>query len=889
MVQQRMASRRRAKSEVVTFPHNLERLEPRRLLSAGVWVVSGGPGDDQIAISIRENDPSILEFTLNGRVASRRHVDDIGGILIVAGAGNDHVEVNMPLELAGLPVTVNGGSGNDTLYGGSGNDLILGGAGDDEIHGALGNDTIVGGFGNDILIGDEGDDVIYGKLGNNTIIGGLGDDSLFGGRGGDKISGGAGRDLLRGGLRRDVLRGGDDADRLDGGPGRNVIFSEPQDRLRTTPADLHRQDMRAAPLTQLQDTGQLQGWLVDAAISRWRPLLGKRANSWWQWMAVRGDMRWLSGATSEGAVMAKDVMAAAPGFSPTNVQEQGVDEADIVKTDGEYLYVLQGDKLVIVDAWPAEESHIVATVELDDWATQMYLDGDRLTVITQSWGFARHPIILPVSEDLVTLREPRIAETAFWADPRLWYSSNGPQTHVSTYDISDRSAPWLMSRTSFDGYLSASRRIDGMAYLVLNASVDVPGPLVQEMPGGYVYESAASYRARLEGMGIDQLLPGFTTTSWSADGTPLGSVSGSAVDASELWMPPALKGAEDLFVVVAFDLRAAEPGPVSSTAVGGVSGQVYVSPQSLYVTSQRWDAPMGGWEGDSRTDIYKFALDGTEVRYEGHGHVPGWALNEFSIDEENGYLRIATTNGGWRQTSNNLLVLEDAGDTLEVVGGIRGLALGESIYSARFMGDRAFLVTFRQVDPLFAIDLSDPINPRVAGILKVPGYSSYLHPVGEDLLIGLGRDATDDGRVMGMKASLFDVSDLSAPRELATYVFPTAGDQSWWSSDSAALWDHHAFSYFPDEQVLAVPVVDWGWWNGEARLEVLNVDAESGFTRLGAVEHQQEVRRSLRIGQFLYSIGWDAVKVVTMSDPLVVVAEVELGSPFVEDGEVVIM
>jgi uncharacterized secreted protein with C-terminal beta-propeller domain len=288
---------------------------------------------------------------------------------------------------------------------------------------------------------------------------------------------------------------------------------------------------------------------------------------------------------------------------------------------------------------------------------------------------------------------------------------------------------------------------------------------------------------------------------------------------------------------------------------------------------------MGSWQGETYTDIYKFALNADSVPFVATGDVPGSIINQFAMDDENGYFRIATTSNAANGTENNVFVLKQIDDNLPIVGGAVGLAFSERIYSARFVGNRGYLVTFRQTDPLFTIDLSNPEQPEVKGQLKVPGFSSYLHPIDDNLVIGVGRDATDTGTVKGVKLSLFDVSDLSHPIQLGIYKFES-NDSMWRGGNfSAAEWDHHAFSYFPEYKILAMPLLS-NTFSSDSRslggLEVLKVDPTRGFTYLGRVEHTGQPDRSLRIGEFLYSIGKDAVKVVELQHPDQLVANVPM-------------
>ena len=237
------------------------------------------------------------------------------------------------------------------------------------------------------------------------------------------------------------------------------------------------------------------------------------------------------------------------------------------------------------------------------------------------------------------------------------------------------------------------------------------------------------------------------------------------------------------------------------------------------------------------------------------GAVPGMTLNQFSLDETDaGLLRVATTAGFGDAATNGVYVLSATAGNLQAIGSVTGLARGERIFSVRFAGEVGYVSTFREVDPLFVIDLSAPTAPRVVGELKVPGFSSYLHPLDATRLLGIGRDVDPaTGRVRGLQLSIFDVGDPSRPRHTATYTFPGDGWESW----SEAAWDHHAVGWFADQRILAIPVQQGGGWEGGHGLVVfrLDLDGATGFTKLGQIVHGDIVRRSLRIGDFLYSVS----------------------------------
>jgi hypothetical protein len=240
------------------------------------------------------------------------------------------------------------------------------------------------------------------------------------------------------------------------------------------------------------------------------------------------------------------------------------------------------------------------------------------------------------------------------------------------------------------------------------------------------------------------------------------------------------------------------------------------------------------WSDDYKTNLHAFDNTGEEAEYLASGEVKGSLLNQFSLDENDGYLRVVTTAGSpWNQenlSETYLTVFEENGDRLDQVGQVGGLGRGESLYAARLLDDVAFAVTFRQIDPLYVIDLSDPTNPTVSGELKIPGVSTYLHPIGDDRLLGVGRDATEDGQVTGLKVSLFSVADPANPVELANWTVD--------NGESVAEYDHRAFQYLPDQGIAVLPLRSWNSeFNGAYLLRI----GESSITEIGQVTHATKV------------------------------------------------
>ncbi len=456
---------------------------------------------------------------------------------------------------------------------------------------------------------------------------------------------------------------------------------------------------------------------------------------------------------------------AVPNFSGTNTQEVGVDEGDMVETDGTHVFVASQDGVRIVDV---AEARVTAKLDVPEGGHQLLLDGTHLLVATQPY--------------------------------------TGIDTVVSVYDVSDVSGPVLLRRSHLEGHLSAARAIDGTARLVLTSSLASRLPFVYPNQFG-LDEDRALQRNKdiILQSTIDDWMPRLFDEA--ADGT-FGDMS-NALDCSAVAAPSEFAGL-GVSWIASLDVRNAGQ-PIGSAGIVSNSDSVYASPTSIYMATVPWDwyQPVDGAVAPQTTEpktlIHKFALgEGGSASYVASGEVAGQLLNQFSMSEYEGDLRVATTSFGWSgtaQPSSAVRVLRADGTDLAQIGIVDGLGNNEQIYAVRFLGTQGYVVTFRQTDPLYVIDLSDPTAPTLTGELKIPGYSAYLHPVGDGLLLGVGQDASADGRVQGTQLSLFDVSDPANPQRLSTLSI---------GGTSEAEWDHHAFLYWPEDGTILLPVSP-GW------------------------------------------------------------------------------
>jgi uncharacterized secreted protein with C-terminal beta-propeller domain len=336
----------------------------------------------------------------------------------------------------------------------------------------------------------------------------------------------------------------------------------------------------------------------------------------------------------------------------------------------------------------------------------------------------------------------------------------------------------VLSTLTLDGSFVAARMTKGVVRFVLRSSP----PAIQR-----------EQQTPLAASTIDDWLPQYT---YADAETPSASASGRAVSCKAVRHAPQFSGI-DLVTVVAVDPR--DPRPGNGASVVGAGETVYASQDNLYVTSSDWAAPPapGAESAAPGTQVHAFDIrDDVTTSYVGSGRVDGQLLNSFSLSEYDGVLRVATTSGD--AAESQVVTLKRDGDRLVQVGRVGGLGKNERIYAVRFLGDRGYVVTFRQMDPLYVLDLSKPEEPKVMGELKINGYSAYLHPIGDNRLIGIGQDATDQGRRLGTQVSVFDVSDPAAPKRVATHALG-----SW---NSAAEYEHHAFLWWAPKNLAVVPI-----------------------------------------------------------------------------------
>ncbi len=538
-------------------------------------------------------------------------------------------------------------------------------------------------------------------------------------------------------------------------------------------------------------------------------------------------------STVGGAEPPKSQDSGDPTFSGTNTQEVGVDEGDVVETDGTHVFVVSQDGVRIIDVASAA---VIAQIDnLPDGSHQLLLDGTRLLVITQSWNS---------SEDTV----------------------------VSLYDVNDAANPSLLRRSHLEGRLVASRSIEGQARLVLTSTI--ANRLQFVSPDQFGLDEARALEANkaiINNSTIEEWLPRYFDEA--SDGG-FGAMSAS-LDCSTVAAPRDFAGL-GISWIASLDLQG-DSGPVGSAGIVSYGDTVYASTTSIYLATVPWD-----WNNNTNittntqppTLIHQFALGANgSASYIASGEVNGQLLNQFSMSEFEGDLRVATTLTDWNTGASEsfVQVLRPDGNELVQIGKVGGLGLTEQIYAVRFLGTQAYVVTFRRTDPLYVINLADPTNPVVTGELKIPGYSAYLHPVGDGLLLGVGQSADESGVTSGTQLSLFDVTDPANPQLISS--LPIGGT-------SEAEWDHKAFLYWAEDGTIVIPVSPW-WGGCGPAVDCLATDVVSAaggaivaqlqdrtLVGRGVIQHEAQtdtgcwnpLQRSMIIGSEIVTIGVDQVQ-----------------------------
>lgn len=541
----------------------------------------------------------------------------------------------------------------------------------------------------------------------------------------------------------------------------------------------------------------------------------------------------------------QDSNKAAGTYSMTNIQVAGVDEADTVKTDGTYLYtIVNGTTVYILNAGSndPQDAQVLSKITYENgYLSGIYLseDGSKLAVLGNRYIRYAYPV------------EDKSSASSMIAPP-YW---NSGATFIEVYDLTNKASPVLARNFTMSGNYFNSRMIDDYVYAIVTETVynygnEVNLPIIYSKDTAFNIEpSSISY--------IRSPDSSYTYTS-----------------------------------VISINILDSTQAPTNTTVMMGYTSQMYVSLDNIYVVSPTYT------QDGQFSSIYRIGINQAVLKAQAQGSVVGTPINQYSMDEYNGNFRIATTtwimdnattsDGAVFKVSRQVNSIYVLNDDLNVIGKLEGFKMDEGLYAVRFMGEKCYVVTFKQIDPFFVIDMSNPTAPKVAGELKIPGYSSYLHPLDENHLIGIGKENNT------LKLSLFDVSDINAPTETAKYIVEGG------YTDSIASYDPHAFLYNPQTQQLIIPVSINGYtvmpfitdgrepattstdsyWQG---VYIFKVNTSTGFELQGKVTQidntqtqkaedyywrssNLEIQRALYIDNILYTISNGRVQLNSLSD-----------------------
>ena len=579
-------------------------------------------------------------------------------------------------------------------------------------------------------------------------------------------------------------------------------------------------------------------------------------------------------------------------YSTTNIQVEGVDEADFVKNDGKYIYTLVQDNLVIVLAYPSEDAEILSKTEITGIPREIFVRGDRLVVFTED----THEVLF-------------YPEYGFKPQTR-----RAPRTSALIYDISDRTNPELVTDYSLNGHYFQSRMINDWVYFIVKDHVyyhnDFIGlPVIREgsvkvmrpdiyyfdnPEQNYIFHTIAAINIKKEDdreedqINAASFMMGYSNNLYVSQkniyitypkNLPYRHYQEEQREIFHKIVTPLLpeNTQNEIEAIRAKDLGTAEEWEEISAILDEMYNQMDESEKEDLI--DRIEDAVGDYEETKalerdRTVIHKIKIEDGNIEYKVRGEVPGRLLNQFSLDEYKDNLRVATTTRFWTRTSgsteyNNVYVMNP---DLNITGSLEEIAPDERIYSTRFMGERLYMVTFKRIDPLFVIDLSDTENPEILGELKIPGYSDYLHPYDETHIIGIGKETGTNEwggvSIKGVKLALFNVSNVEKPEQIDKYEIGESG------TDSEALRDHKAFLFSRNKNLLVIPIREVVSGYGERGMQrvwqgayALNITLE-GFKLKGRVTHQSDyeeeyyywhspaaVRRSLYMDDTLYTIS----------------------------------
>lgn len=572
-------------------------------------------------------------------------------------------------------------------------------------------------------------------------------------------------------------------------------------------------------------------------------------------------------------------------YSGTNNQEEGVDEADFVKTDGYHIYTLNGNRVHIMGVPQFGQLTAESQTKIEGHPTQMLLDSaqNRLVVFSHVDTYS-----LPDGHPL----KPAVGKKD---DNDVWHWRIPWLTKITVLDISNKTQPTLLREVFYEGWYQTARKVDSSirmsGYSMIEPAIMWGWWNIYNENGQDKNATKAAVASYVNSLSLDDFIPAIYVRQ------PNGHFETNSLSESscQSFYRPTDSHARGISSILSFNLLG-ESLHWDADHVVSNWATFYSSQDRLLLAEPAHDWWWYWWyETDpEQLNIHSFDISVPgQTRYEGSGRVEGMIVDQFSLDEEQGAIRVATTTGFWSrwwldqeerpELESHVWVLEDKGAALGIVGHLGGIAPGERIMSSRFQGDKGYLVTFEFIDPLFTLDLSDRTNPRVVGELKVPGFSTYLHPLDGGKLLSIGIDGQQRWRT---QVSLFDVSDFANPTlQQALPVDASSTDWGW----SEALWDHKAFQYWAPKKLLAIPQSTYEYWYDDTKgyynyrylseLVLVNVDPVTGLSEKGRIDHSPyystdpnhywqfiDIRRSIFMGEYVYAVSDKAITAHRLTD-----------------------
>ncbi len=561
-------------------------------------------------------------------------------------------------------------------------------------------------------------------------------------------------------------------------------------------------------------------------------------------------------------------------YSGTNNQEQGVDEADLVKTDGYHLYALNGNRLHIFGTPNFGDLVPESVTELEGHPREMLLDANANRVVVFSMI------------DVYSLPDGHPLKQLVGWQGDAWYWRISQLTKVTVLDIADRTKPHLVREVYFEGWYDTARKVDSTIRMAAYSWLSLPFVYnwwqVYDQNGHDKDETKRVMARRIAALHLSDLIPQMYVR------TPDGHFVTNSLSTSscQSFYRPSDSHARGLASVISFDLLGNNFFWDADHIVSNWP-TFYESQNRFVIAESAHDSWWYYWWRDDKeqTNIHVFdTSQAGQTHYLGSGRIDGSVWDPFAIDEQDGSIRVAATSGGWWHygeqapdpIENHIYVLDPHGQHYDTVGHLGGITVGERITASRFLGNQAYLTTYKYVDPLITIDLSNHTSPRIAGELTVPGFSTYLHPMGDHGLLSIGIDGTGWGTT---NISMFDTSDFAHPTLTTNLPITQPGGWEW----SEALWQHKAFQYWAPKGLLAIPSSNYSYTNGDYRylskLELISVDPATGTLGLhGEIDHSAfynndpgywwftDIRRSIFMGDYVYAISDKAITVHRTSD-----------------------